>query len=796
MKRREKDPKPAATALDVAIRRSAAMLLAERLWRLGAALATLALAFLALSWTGLWREVGPLWRMFGVAVFAQVALFLVLREIWRGRPSRGLALKRLDADDASGLRPAASLEDELANGDDPAAATLWRAHRRRLELALRAAPIAPPRPETARRDPYALRALALLAAVATGFVAGADKSARFYAAFDWGGVAFSGEPGRFDAWLDPPPYTGRPQLTLEERDIGEAREAPVNSILHVRFAGRVETEGALAEIPAKPDAAGERLFKLTGAARLILPDGRAFALAAIPDHPPTIELTEPPRKNLRGTMTLSYKTDDDYGVIEAEALLSRPNARRALAPPPQLPLTPPLEANGRGEAQTTLDLSDSPWAGAKATLTLKARDEGGGEGFSQPTEITLPQRYFRKPLARALAEQRRILTLEPDDAAKVRVALDALAIAPDLFDTPASIYLGLREARRGLDGPRSDDDLRGVADLLWAMALSIEGGEALATAERDLREAQRKLREAIERGASDEEIAKLTQELREAMANFVAGLSQQNARDPDAAQGENGEAREITQEDLDKLLDEMNEAAKSGDAAKAQKLLDELTAMLENLQMGQSSGQGQKMQKGGRGPAELDALAREQQQLRDETFQSEKSGKGKQADRGAAGERQRALRQRLEQQRDALRRSAEGAPSDLDDADHAMKDAEKALGQGAAGAGRAVDAQGRALQALRRGADELARRGEQQSGEGEQGSGDRHGRAQGSANQDPLGRATGGRRGGLDTRSRYDPLGLPPAQRARRLQEEVRRRLGQPERPAQELDYLQRLLRR
>ena len=798
MKRREK-VENAATPLDIAVRRSVAMLFAERLWRLCVALSTLALAFLALSFAGLWREVGPHWRMLGVAVFAQAALFLILKEIWRGRPGRGRALARLDAGDASGLRPAASLDDALGNGGDAATDALWAAHRRRLEEALQAKPIAPPHPETARRDPYALRALALLAAVAAAFVAGGDKTARLRAAFDWEGAGFSAERARFDAWLDPPPYTGRTQLTLEEKDIGGTREAPVNSILHVRFAGKIETEGALTEMRDAGAGGEERSFKLTGAARLILPDGRAFGLAALPDNPPSIEFTGPPRLNLRGSLTLSYKTDDDYGVIEAQALLSRPNGRRALVPPPQLPLTLPQGANGRGEAETTLDLSDSPWAGARAHLTLKARDEGGGEGFSEAIEIMLPQRHFRKPLARALAEQRRILALDPDDVAKVRIALDALSLAPDLFDTPSSIYLGLRQARRGLDGPRSDDELRETADLLWAMALSLEGADVLQ-AERDLREAQRKLREAIERGASEEEIARLTQEMREAMGNLLGALAQQNARDPQAERSRSGEAREITQEDLEKLLDEMNAAAKAGDTERAEKLLNELTALLENLQMAQNPGEGRGMQKGGQGLSELDALSREQQQLRDETFQGEKSTGRTQADRGAAADKQRALRQRLEQQQGALRRSPEGAPEELDEAERAMKEAEQALGQGPAGAGKAVDAQGRALQALRRGADALARRGEGQEGEDEAAegagkAGGRQGRASGSANTDPLGRVSGSR-GGADSRSRYDPLGLPPAQRARRLQEEVRKRLGQPERTPEELDYLQRLLKR
>ena len=811
---RTDDKSPAPTPLEIMARRSRTILLAERLLRLGAGLGVLVLAFLSLSWSGLWLEVGAPWRILGVALFAQAALFLVAREILRGPPSRRLALQRLDDEDASGLRPATSLEDRLAgDAPEPATATLWELHRRRLERAVAALPVAPPRPDLPRRDPFALRALALVAATAMAFVAGDDKTTRLRAAFDWRGAGASFETARFDAYIDPPPYTGRPSLVLEDRDIGQTREAPINSVLHLRFAGAATTEGALAPMVEPRDAGKatgpatdfERKFKLTGAARLVLPDGRGFDLAAIPDHAPSIEPVGAPRNNSRGTMTLRYKTDDDYGVIEARALLSRPGARRALYPPPQPPLTPPPENNGRGETRATLDLSDSPWAGANATLTLEARDEGGNVGRSRPLEITLPQRRFTKPLARALAEQRRVLAMDPENRAQVRLALDALSIAPELFDTPASIHLGLRAARRGLDGPRSDDELREVAELLWAMALSVEGGD-VAQSERDAREAQRKLREALARGADDKEIEQLTSELRDAMAKFLQDLSQQAARqnDPDAAKGDGGEGQEVSQQDLDKLLDEMDEASKSGDVARAQKLLDELANVLENLQPsqgGKGSGKSSRARENAR--SELDQLSRDQQRLRDETFQGAAPENGSPEERSSGGgqagrDRQHGLRERLERQREALRRSGETEPSELGDADKAMKDAEQALGQGASGTGKAVEAQGRALQALRRGGDELARRGEEQGGEGEQGArreGGKSGRDGTGSNQDPLGRAMG-QKGDYDLHSRYDPLGLPPAQRARRVQEEVRRRLSQPARPAEELDYLQRLLRR
>src|SRR5207253_1622596 len=68
--------------------------------------------------------------------------------------------------------------------------------------------------------------------------------------------------------------------------------------------------------------------------------------------------------------------------------------------------------------------------------------------------------------------------------------------------------------------PRDDKALRHVVDYLWAMALHIEDGNT-TQAERELKAAQERLREALERGASPEEIARLTKELRQAMTNFL-----------------------------------------------------------------------------------------------------------------------------------------------------------------------------------------------------------------------------------------------------------------------------------
>ncbi len=97
-----------------------------------------------------------------------------------------------------------------------------------------------------------------------------------------------------------------------------------------------------------------------------------FEIAVIPDRPPEIELTDAPRFNARGSLTLAYKINDDYGAASAEAVFSDPSVEgvsgtvRSLVAPPHLSLV--LPQGGIGEAETTGDLSSHPWAGARVKI--------------------------------------------------------------------------------------------------------------------------------------------------------------------------------------------------------------------------------------------------------------------------------------------------------------------------------------------------------------------------------------------------------------------------------------------
>jgi uncharacterized protein (TIGR02302 family) len=129
----------------------------------------------------------------------------------------------------------------------------------------------------------------------------------------------------------------------------------------------------------------------------------------------------------------------------------------------------------------------------------------------------------------------------------------------------------------------------------------------------------------------------------------------------------------------------------------------------------------------------------------------------------------------------------------LGDADSAMGDADGRLGEG--NADGAVDSQGRALEALRKGAQSLAQAMQQGDGDGQDdGPGNRAGRQQsGGRDSDPLGRPLRGREFNDDLSVKIP--GEIDVQRVRRILEELRRRLGDPQRPQIELDYLERLLK-
>ena len=253
------------------------------------------------------------------------------------------------------------------------------------------------------------------------------------------------------------------------------------------------------------------------------------------------------------------------------------------------------------------------------------------------------------------------------------------------------------------------------------------------TSTRRLRAAQDALKQALERGASDEEIKKLTDNLRAALDNFMRQLAEQMRNNPQAlARPLDPNTRIMRQQDLDNMIERMERLSRSGDKDAAKDLLEQLQEMLENLQMAQPGqpGDGDMEQ----ALNELGDMIRKQQQLRDKTFKQGQDARrdrqrGKQGNQamGDLQQDQQGLRDRLNKLQQELARRGMGqgqrgekgqqgqgadpqqgeGEDGLGDADSAMDDAGGKLGEG--NADGAVDAQGKALEALAQGRPEPRR---------------------------------------------------------------------------------------
>lgn len=824
----------------------------ERLWPALAPMAGVLVVFIASAWMGLWVGLAPWLKVLLLGGFALAFVAAGWRLLRLRLPERGDAMRRLETDASLEHRPLAAYEDRLAVGNDPVAEGLWRVHRRRAEERLGRLRVPVPRADLAPSDPYAIRSVVGIVGF-IGLLVGAGALAeRLITPFDFTDptVAAAEPQFRLDAWVTPPSYTGRSPLFLSAAtrvETGQGIRVPAGSILTVRghgaadldlyvsdAAGGREIEMAPAEATVEGAAAHQATVTIDGSMAVEVRRSGAtvegWQFVADADTAPTVRYTEAPLTGARDQVEVRYELQDDYGIASARALVAPVRAsegRRPLVEDPSFPLTLPGGAGLRGAARTMHDLTEHPYAGQEVTITLEATDGVGQIGLSDAAALRLPAKIFVNPMAKAIVEQRAVLAMDAEAQVEVLDAIDLLLLEPEKVGA-AGAFLAVRAAYTDLLAAATDDELRAMLPVLWDLANLLESG-GMSDAERALQAAQERLREALERGASDEEIARLMDELREAMQQYMQALANEMRNQPQQQMDPN--AREMTSRDLDDMLRRMEELAQQGRHEEAAELLAELQQMMQNLQMAQPGQQGDPMGQEGRTLDELGQMIQRQQELMDETYGMEREGQqgegqqgeqgrfgrqprpgqqgqqgqGQQGQQGEGGdgmtpsERAEALQQLREQQQalreelaELMRRLEEQGfdPGQrLGDAEGSMGDAGEALGESRPG--DAVGEQGEALQALREGAQSMA----QQFAESQQ-PGGQPGEDQGAPMpgppQDPLGRAR--REGSVADTSRVEIPDEVDIQRARRILQELRDRLGDRALPRIERDYLESLL--
>jgi uncharacterized protein (TIGR02302 family) len=652
----------------------------------------------------------------------------------------------------------------------------------------------------------------------------------------------------FEGWAEPPAYTGRPTLYLPEVASGAPVSVPEGTKVTLRAYGPV-TRFELAETvsgaaPARLAEAAPGIaaaeYPVAASGAVSLREGGdtlgAWDFAMEPDTPPEIALSGPVDRAASGETRLPYKAKDDHGVVGARATIALDlpavDRRFGLAPDPEArpPLTAdlPLPLSGRDkELGETLveDFSKHPFAGLPVTVTLTAEDATGQTGSSPAVKAVLPMRSFYDPMAQALVEQRRDLLWSAANGRRVTQVLKAVTNHPDgAFKSPRA-YLVVRTAIRELDAattrgatlaPQVRDE---AAEALWQAALQIEDG-TLGDAAQRLAQAKERLKQALENGASDEEIARLMDELRQATRDYMNQMAK-NAIE----KGQNEQAqippnaRTMTQDQIQELMDRIQELSEQGRKEEAQALLDMLQQLLDNMQMVMGNQPGGPGEQGQGGEQSMQGLADDSfQQLqrefrRDRPGQEGQHGEGQgqgqpgdgQAqggqpgaqpgggDRGSLAERQEALRRLMEQLQ-------QGLPGEAGDAARqALRDAERNMGEARDGlregdTSGALDRQAEAIDNMREGMRQMGEdlRQAQTSGpDGEQGQ--VGGETSADTGRDPLGRPVGAY-GSVGSNEELLSEGGDAASRARALLDEIRRRAGDLGRPQLELDYLRRLL--
>ena len=825
-RRNDSDQRGYGLGFEIRILLARANLLLEGVWREGRLFFCVIGLFIGLSLLNLWSVVPSWLHILSLVLFAVAAIYGLYRAVRNFRlPDRARALAYLERRNTLAHRPLRSLgaRSEAEATRDSSSGRLWRLYQRSLRRHVNGLKVGLPSLDMGAGDGYGVRALVILLLVAAGIIAGPRAGERLYAALT-PGIGSPAAPADVTAWITPPAYTGQAPILLpvtgEDKGTPKTFVVPTNSNFIAHIFGGGSGIPVLVTDDLRQDfiAVDGRNFQIetdfdSSRNVKIEKEGETVAnwqVTVIPDEAPTVELISEPEVTERSAFRLQYRAADDYGVIRIGGEISRENTDEIM----DIALPTPGRGSKQVVSKSYHDLTAHPWAGLPVTLRLYAEDQTGQRGYSDAHNFTLPERTFTHPVAKVLIEQRKYLATDAEgNRNNAALVLDTLAGLPESYSHDTTVMLSLTAARAILRNGTGQKSIDEASDILWETALRLENG-SLSLAEAALRAAQEALMEALNRDASDEEIARLVDELRKAMENFLSALAEQQPMDNQPPIDPNSRDQIVRSQDLQQMLDRIEQFARGGAKDAARELLSQLQDMMENLQTArpQAPSDGQQAQQ--EMLNELGEMMRRQQELLDQTFREQQGQRlqpnqpgqpgqqGQQPQNGQPGQQpgQQGNMQGLAEQQEALRRMLGdlmgrlGEQGDIPDAlgraERSMNEARRALEQGQ---GRpAIEQEGNALENLRQGSQDLAEQiaesgegqGPQQAGQGQPGEG-----------RDPLGRSIEeeGSQGNVSDSATM--RGETEAfSKSRDIRNELQRRLSDPARPVIEKDYLRRLL--
>ncbi|MEM6902141.1 MAG: TIGR02302 family protein [Pseudomonadota bacterium] len=511
------------------------------------------------------------------------------RQLWRSPDGRDV-LKRVERDNHLPNQPLTTLTDTPATSDDPVAKALWLKHLARIRNSLSTKVATQgPRTDIARRDPIALRFIAVLMAVTGLMIAGSDAGRRLSNALTFSPIDFSlaNATTNLDAWIAPPDYTGLPPIFLSRSGDGSNLPAdqnstdqliavPSGSIIYARATGErltaerppvvtlngnelpfemadpgqfqltlpVDLTALAPPATADPDNAEAEAADTIGASANRLKvsldfsargrDLGAWDLLVLADQPPSIVLSDVPSANENQVVEIPYAAIDDYGLVRIDSILTLIPEVEGRETPPTIDRTlgQAIEGQSLGARVTTTareDLIAHPWAGLEVDFQVRAEDAIGQTALSDVDRMTLPMREFTNEVAREIIEHRQTLTLKPiSGRAPVIAALQTLAANADRFGDDPVMIVGLAALATRLDIDRTPAGITSSQELMWELALRLEDGE-LGIARRALERAADALADALdgEGDLAEEELAELMEQYEQALQEFLNTLQQE-----------------------------------------------------------------------------------------------------------------------------------------------------------------------------------------------------------------------------------------------------------------------------
>ncbi len=606
-----------------------------RLWRV---------FFWALLFCALWMLQIP--SFFGapgavaaLATFLGGCVFLYLKDVryfeW---PGRKIVDRRLEQSSNLHHRPITGLQDSLSNPEKAETRTLWESGKSRMLAAL--GQLKSPRPGAfaAKKDPYALRLGVIMLFIIGLMISGPRWDERIWNGLTPISPSFSFKKAEgINLWITPPEYTGIAQIVLEgSGNKSEPLKIPAGSKIKVRVAGGLGRPSLKAGETTLPlERLGDDSYGLEieapEATRLAIRQmfivRSAWNYTLIPDSPPAIESKGTPEILHNGQIKFPLAVTDDYGVKDitlsmkldpsvTEAPLGEPfSETRSVISPPGISF----------EFQPIYDLTPHTWSGLPVIIELSITDHIGQRAALPPIKITLPERAFHHPVAKALIEERKILARHPVESSQdMARRVEEFLYRPSAFRDNIVVFLAIRSAASRLFYTPSEETAKAVIKLLWDTALTIEDGN-LSLAARNLREAQKALEKALDNPEiSDQEISMLMNDLRSAMAEYLTELQ----RELQKRMTEDGGPQMIPPEMLSSLLDpealssfldQMESQMMSGDKKSAREMLAQLQRMMDSMDPSMATPLPEDVQMMMEGVSELQELIDRQQELLDRT---------------------------------------------------------------------------------------------------------------------------------------------------------------------------------